>query len=229
MVVVAGGRFKMGATAGQFDPDETPPHWATVNPFYVDIVEVTVAQYARFANGSVYVTDAEKKGDATTWRAQDAPDRQRFPVNRVSWNDADIFCRWYGKRLPTEAEWELAAKGYSANIYAWGNSFSGGRANTSERSVGQPIAVASLANASPFGAYDMIGNVWEWVADWYSGDYYAASPATNPKGPTGGQERVIRGGSFKSSGERATTTIRRHGSQDGWSDDIGFRCVKDIP
>ncbi len=229
MVVVPGGTFRMGATAGAFDPDETPPHWVTVGPFYIDAVEVTVAQFARFANGSGYVTDAEKRGDATTWRSADTPDRQRFPVNRVSWNDADLFCRWYGKRLPTEAEWELAAKGFSENIYSWGNRFSGDRTNTREYGAGQPIAVASLTNAAPFGAYDMIGNVWEWIADRYGGAYYAVSPATNPKGPASGLERVIRGGSFKSGGERATTTIRRKASQDGWSDDIGFRCLKDIP
>jgi formylglycine-generating enzyme required for sulfatase activity len=146
----------------------------------------------------------------------------------VSWNDAAAFCRWYGKRLPTEAEWELAAKGYTENIYSWGNGFSADRANTQERGIGQPIAIASLANASPFGAYDLIGNVWEWVSDWYGGDYYALSPSTNPRGPASGLTRVIRGGSFKSNGARATTTIRRTASQDGWSDDIGFRCVKDI-
>jgi formylglycine-generating enzyme required for sulfatase activity len=218
----------MGATGGNFDPDETPPHRVTVDPFYIDAVEVTVAQFARFATGSGYVTDAEKKGDATTWRAANTPDRQRFPVNRVSWNDADIFCRWYGKRLPTEAEWELAAKGFGESIYSWGNAFDRNKANTQERSVGQPIAVASLPNSDPFGAYDMIGNVWEWVADWYGGDYYAASPSINPQGPASGLERVIRGGSFKSDGERATTTIRRKARQDGWSDDIGFRCVKDV-
>ena len=228
MLLVPGGTFRMGATGGNFDPDETPPHRVTVDPFYIDAVEVTVAQFARFASASGYVTDAEKKGDATTWRAANTPDRQRFPVNRVSWNDAAAFCRWHGKRLPTEAEWELAAKGFAENIYSWGNAFDRNRANTQEHSVGQPIAVASLPNSGPFGAYDMIGNVWEWVADWYGGDTYAASPSVNPQGPASGLERVIRGGSFKSDGERATTTIRRKASQDGWSDDIGFRCVKDV-
>ncbi|HET7088232.1 MAG TPA: bifunctional serine/threonine-protein kinase/formylglycine-generating enzyme family protein [Anaerolineae bacterium] len=228
MLLVPGGTFKMGATGGHFDPDETPPHRVTVDPFYIDAVEVTVAQFARFASAWGDVTDAEKKGDATTWRAANTPDRQRFPVNRVSWNDAAAFCRWYGKRLPTEAEWELAAKGFTENIYSWGNAFDRNRANTQERGVGQPIAVASLPNSGPFGAYDMIGNVWEWVADWYGGDYYGVSPSVNPQGPASGLERVVRGGSFKSDGERATTTIRRKASQDGWSDDIGFRCVKDV-
>jgi len=229
MIVVPGGSFKMGATGGQFAPDETPPHRVTVDAFYIDVVEVTVAQFARFASASGFVTDAEKKGDATTWRSANSPDRQRFPVNRVSWNDAAAFCRWYGKRLPTEAEWELAAKGSTERIYSWGNTFDKNRANTFERGVGQPIAVASLPNSSPFGAYDMIGNVWEWVADWYGGDYYALSASVNPQGPASGLERVVRGGSFKSDGARATTTIRGKGSQDGWSDDIGFRCALDAP
>ncbi|HLF25820.1 MAG TPA: bifunctional serine/threonine-protein kinase/formylglycine-generating enzyme family protein [Anaerolineae bacterium] len=228
MVAVPGGTFKMGATGGSFDADETPPHWVTVNSFYIDAYEVTVAQYARFVGGSGWTTDAEKKGDATTWRTANTSDRQGFPVNRVSWNDADIYCRWYGKRLPTEAEWELAAKGYTENIYAWGGSFAAERTNTQAHGVGQPMAVGQLANASPFGAFDMIGNVWEWAYDRYGGDYYALSPAANPTGPDAGAEYVIRGGSFKSAGDRATTTIRRKASRDGWSDDIGFRCVKDI-
>jgi serine/threonine-protein kinase len=229
MLTVPGGTFKMGATRGQFDADETPPHWITLNAFYIDAVEVTVAQFARFAKGSGYATDAEKKGDATTWHVADVPDRQKFPVTRVSWNDAARFCAWYGKRLPTEAEWELAAKGLTENVYTWGSTFSSALTNTAARGVGQPIAVGNLANASPFGALDMIGNVWEWVSDYYGGDYYAVSPAANPKGPDTGLARVIRGGSFKSEGARATTTIRRKAGQDGWSDDLGFRCAKDVP
>lgn len=228
MVLVTGGRFKMGATGGAFEADETPPHSVTLDSFCIDTVEVTVAQYARFISGSGYVTDAEQKGDAVTWRAVDVPDRQRHPVNRVSWNDADIFCRWFDKRLPTEAEWELAAKGFSENIYSWGNTFSSDRTNTQERGIGQPMPVGSSSNATPFGAVDMIGNVWEWTHDWYAGDYYANSPDIDPQGPASGAERVIRGGSFKSDGTRATTTIRRKASQDGWSDDIGFRCVRDV-
>ncbi|HEY4691400.1 MAG TPA: SUMF1/EgtB/PvdO family nonheme iron enzyme [Anaerolineae bacterium] len=229
MVTVPGGTFKMGATTGSFDPDETPPHWVTLDPFYIDAVEVTVAQFASFVNDSGYVTDAEKKGDATTWRTYNAPDRQRHPATVISWNDAVAFCRWVGKRLPTEAEWELAAKGYTENIYTWGNSFSRDLANTAERGVGQPMPVASMNAVSPFGAYDMIGNVWEWVSDWYGGNYYALSSSENPQGPGSGLQRVIRGGSFKSNGDRATTTIRRRASVDGWSDDIGFRCVRDVP
>jgi serine/threonine-protein kinase len=228
MVAVTGGTFKMGATGGNYEADETPPHFVTVNPFYIDVVEVTVAQFARFANGSGYVSEAERKGDATTWRTFNVADRQRHPVTHVSWNDAATFCRYYGKRLPTEAEWELAAKGYSENVYSWGNSFSAERVNTRERGAGQPIPVGDLSNATPFGAYDMIGNVWEWVADWYGGGYYGESPASNPGGPGSGQERVIRGGSFKSLGDRATTTIRRKAFPDGWSDDIGFRCVRNV-
>jgi formylglycine-generating enzyme required for sulfatase activity len=227
MVTVAGGRYKMGATQGQFSGDETPPHFVTVSPFYIDTVEVTVGQFARFASGSGYKTSAERNG-ASSWRDFNTTDRQRQPVRRVSWADATRYCAWVGKRLPTEAEWELAAKGRSDRLYPWGNSFDG-RANTKEYGANQPLDTASLGNRSPYGAYDMVGNVWEWVADWYSGNYYANSPSSNPRGPASGSERVIRGGSYNSRAERATTTVRGKANPDGWSDDIGFRCAKDVP
>lgn len=229
MVTVAGGTFKMGGSKGRFDPDETPPHWITLSPYYIDTVEATVAQFARFVASSGHVTEAEQSGSATDWQQFNNPDQQRFPVMRVSWNDATRYCAWFGKRLPTEAEWELASKGHTDRIYPWGDTFASSLANTQEYAAGQPIAIATLGNRSVYGAYDMVGNVWEWVADWYGGGYYASSPSVNPRGPGSGSERVIRGGSFNTQGERATTTVRGKANPAGWSDDIGFRCVRDIP
>ena len=227
MVLVPAGSFTMGAVSGDFDADETPPHVVYLDDYYIDTVEVTNAQFARFVNGSGYQTDAEKAGDSTTWRSFNSADRQRFPVIFVSWNDAAHYCAWVGKRLPTEAEWEKAARGAGKRIYPWGNSFNTKYANTTDAGIGQPVAVASRSAQSPYGLYDVVGNVWEYVRDWYGGGYYTDSPKANPSGQTTGPFKVIRGGSFKTPSDRATTTTREKISPDSRGDDVGFRCAKD--
>jgi serine/threonine-protein kinase len=227
MVLVPAGSFTMGAVSGEFDADETPPHAVYLNDYYIDAVEVTNAQFARFADSSGYQTDAEKAGDSTTWRSFNAADRQRFPVIFVSWNDAARYCAWAGKRLPTEAEWEKAARGAGTRIFPWGDAFNGNYANTVDSGIGQPVAVASRSAKSPYGVYDAVGNVWEHVRDWYGGGYYTDSPQANPGGPTEGPFKVIRGGSFKSQPNRATTTAREKISPDSRGDDVGFRCARD--
>ncbi len=226
MVAVPAGSFTMGGVNSQQDADETPPHVVVLDTFFIDAVEVTNAQFARFANGSGYQTDAEKAGDNVTWRTFNTPDRQRFPVTHVSWTDATRYCAWVGKRLPTEAEWEKAARGTTKNIYPWGNTFNSAWANTFELGAGQPVAVASSSASSPYGAYDLIGNVWEWVQDWYGGGYYAQSPRSNPAGPATGIQKVIRGGSFKNESDKTTTSVRGKAGVDNRGDDIGFRCAK---
>jgi serine/threonine-protein kinase len=226
MVAIPAGSFTMGAVSGKYDLDETPPHVVTLNTFYIDTVEVTNAQFARFASATGYKTEAEKAGDSTTWRNSSTDDRQRFPVTYVSWNDAVSYCRWVGKRLPTEAEWEKAARGNTKRIYPWGNTFDGKFANTVDLGAGQPVAVATNSKASPYGAYDMVGNVWEWVQDWYGA--YSPNTQANPKGPGAdiGKGKVIRGGSFKTQDSQATTTTRGNAGVDNRGDDIGFRCAK---
>jgi formylglycine-generating enzyme required for sulfatase activity/tRNA A-37 threonylcarbamoyl transferase component Bud32 len=229
MVLIPAGSFTMGAVSGDFDADETPPHTVSLGKYFIDSVEVTNAQFVRFVNGSGYQTDAEKAGDSTTWRSFNSPDRQRFPVIFVSWNDAARYCAWAGKRLPTEAEWEKAARGATKRIYPWGNSFNNNSANTVDAGIGQPVAVASRSAQSPYGLYDAVGNVWEFVQDWYDGGYYTSSPRTSPRGPATGIFKVIRGGSFKTPSDRATTTAREKISPDSRGDDVGFRCAKDAP
>jgi len=228
MALVPVGAFTMGAVSGEFDADETPPHTVSLGNYYIDVVEVTNAQFARFANSSGYLTDAEKAGESTTWRNFNSPDRQRFPVIFVSWNDAARYCAWAGKRLPTEAEWEKAARGATRRIFPWGDSFNDRLANTVDSGVGQPVAVADKSGASPYGLYDAVGNVWEHVQDWYDGGYYASSPRANPRGPAAGTFKIIRGGSFKTQPDRATTTARERVSPDSRGDDVGFRCAKDV-
>ncbi len=228
MDLIPAGTFTMGAVSGEFEANETPPHTVYLDDYFIDSVEVTNAQFARFVAGSGYQTDAEQAGDSTTWRSFDSPDRQRFPVIFVSWNDATRYCAWLGKRLPTEAEWEKAARGTTKRIYPWGNTFNSKFANTLEAGIGQPVAVGSRSAQSPYGLWDMSGNVWELVQDWYDGGYYTDSPKSNPSGPASGLFKVIRGGSFKTQPERATTTIRKQTSQDSRGDDVGFRCAKDV-
>jgi formylglycine-generating enzyme required for sulfatase activity len=226
MVVVPAGSFTMGGVNSSQNADETPPHVVTLGAFFIDALEVTNAQFARFATGAGYRTDGEKAADDVTWRTFNTPDRQRFPVTHVSWTDATRYCAWAGKRLPTEAEWERAARGSTQNIYPWGNAFNGAWANTFELGAGQPIAVATNSKAGPYGAFDMVGNVWEWVQDWYGGDYYVQSPRVNPTGPATGIQKVIRGGSFRNEADAATTSVRGKAGVDNRGADIGFRCAK---
>ncbi len=224
MAGVPAGPFKMGGVNGKYDVDETPPHVVILNGFYIDEKEVTNAQFAGFVSATGYRTDAEKAGDKITWRTFNTPDRQRFPATYVSWDDAVRYCASAGKRLPTEAEWEKAARGTTPIVYPWGNDFNDSLVNTFERGAGQPVAVGSYVRSGSYGVYDMIGNVWEWVQDWYGA--YSDKVQANPTGPGSGIQKVIRGGSFKTKLPDATTSARGKASVDGRSDDIGFRCAK---
>ena len=246
MVAVPAGPVWIGSTMDQINAavafcgsdcrpeqflDENPIHQVYVDSFYIDKFEVTNAQFAYFVSKTGYVTDAERAGDQVTWRTFNTPDRKYHPVIYVSWNDANAFCRWVGKRLPTEAEWEKAARGTDKRIWPWGDGWNPGVLNSSEYGAGQPLRVGSFkAGVSPYGAYDMAGNVWEWVADWYSAVYYQESPVANPRGPADqGMGKVIKGGSWKVRGYEARVSSRQQASVDGRSDDIGFRCALSAP
>jgi formylglycine-generating enzyme required for sulfatase activity len=208
MVYVPAGTFWMGSD--ESDPaaedDEKPQHEVTLDAFWIDRTEVTNAQYAAFLNeqgnqtvGGRSWLDLELSACMIEQVGSEYRPREGYadhPVIEVTWHGAGAYCMWVGKRLPTEAEWEKAARGTDKRIYPWGEGIDCNRANYGG-CVGDTARVASRPQgASPYGALDMAGNVWEWVADWYSEDYYAGSPDRNPQGPDSGEWRVLRGGSW---------------------------------
>lgn len=181
--------------------------------------EVTNAQFARFV---------ETTGAHGEWQG-DANGKNRHPVVNVTWHNADAYCHWAEKRLPTEAEWEYAARGPEGRTYPWGNTWDASRARLkgSSESDGTAPVGSFPSGASPFGVLDLAGNVWEWTADWYDSAYYRKSPLDNPKGPANGTNRVLRGGSWGSVSPKMVRSTNRLSYRPGSRNDVfGFRCAK---
>jgi len=261
MVFVPAGEFIMGSE--ELGDDERPVHRVYLDDFWIDRYEVTNERFARFVAATGYQTEAERHGwgwvslpdvggekvEGADWRHPRGPDssiepsgyaqdedKMDHPVVLVSWNDADAYCRWAGKRLPSEAQWEKAARGPltleqdgdsgRGNCYAWGNEFDSARANTreSERGDTTPVGSFSPQGDSPYGACDMTGNAWEWVADWYDSDTYSQAPYANPTGPATGTYKVLRGGSWPFDEVYARTSFRYNVRPDYTYDFAGFRC-----
>ena len=196
MVLVPTGEFRMGSFGG--DPDELPVHKVYLGAFFMDKYQVTVSQYMRFLEATPHDSPPE-------WTLMNKPTNQSRPVANVDWVDADAYCKWAGKRLPTEAEWEKAARGTDGRVYPWGNEpptrfhANSGKEVWSNHSALSPVGTFEEGK-SPYGIYDMAGNVWEWVSDWYDQEYYQTSPPQNPSGPRRGSHKVVRGGSWGSNG-----------------------------
>jgi eukaryotic-like serine/threonine-protein kinase len=235
MVYIPAGDFLMGSTGADVDAalamcyscgrdsflDEQPQHTVYLDAFWIDRTEVTVVQYQKCVEAGVCAVWYPAWDDS----GFTAPYQ---PITDVNWDEAKAYCEWVGARLPTEAEWEKAARGTEGWQYPWGNSVPDcDKVNSKECLGGSPASVGSYAaGASTYGVLDMAGNVREWVNDWYDSAYYAHSPDRNPQGPDSGKDRGLRGGSW---GEDAASGVRS--ADRGWlgppqlGNTIGFRCA----
>ena len=222
MVLVPAGEFTMGSLGG--DPDEQPVRQVYVGAFFMDKHQVAVSQYGRFLEA----THQERPPD---WTAMNKPAYQNRPIANVDWAEADTYCTWAGKRLPTEAEWEKAARGTDGRTYPWGNEpptrfhANAGKEVFSNRGTLTPVGTLE-AGMSPYGIYDMAGNVWEWVSDWYDQDYYKSGPVQNPPGPRKGDYKVVRGGSWGSGTDDLRAANREVHVPSFRGFGTGFRCAK---
>jgi formylglycine-generating enzyme required for sulfatase activity len=234
LVYVPAGEFDMGYSLGNLDA--RPIHRVSLNAYWMDRTEVTNAMYARFLNevGNhveggipwldvteplVWISDKGGKWESLSGM-------EGHPIVGVSWYGAAAYCEWAGRNLPTEAQWEHAARGVEGNRFPWGDK---GPTCLRSQYLGcgtRPLPVGSLPRgASPFGIYEMAGNVAEWVNDRYAADYYQQSPFENPTGPSNGYYRVVRGGSWGSSYIGLQSAHRDWAGADTQDSDLGFRCV----
>jgi formylglycine-generating enzyme required for sulfatase activity len=220
MIEIPAGPFTMGSDTGE--GDEAPAHEVDLPAFEMDKFEVTNADFGQFVEATGYQTDAEKEGRSKSWRDA-AEGKDNHPAVYVSWNDAVAYCEWLGKRLPTEAEWEKAAKGTDGRMYPWGSEWDPAKANGKESGLRGTVAVGSFgAGASPYGVEDMAGNVWEWTADWYE-PYPGSTYYTEYFGK---KFKVVRGGGWFEMADAMRTTNRDLTSTDAANDDMGFRCAR---
>ncbi|HSF68152.1 MAG TPA: formylglycine-generating enzyme family protein [Nitrospiraceae bacterium] len=225
MVEIPEGPFVMGFEGTQALEDERPKHQVFLPTFFMDLYEVTTSQYALF------LADTHRSAP-WQWGTVDLSQHGDRPVVGVDWSDADAYCRWKGKGLPTEAEWEKAARGTDGRLYPWGNqpphkdlaNFALG-ARFSYTQVVMPVQSYERGR-SPYGLYQMAGNVWEWVQDWYSANYYEISPERSPQGPEEGQFKVLRGGSWSDLPKYLLTYGRFKLPPDTRNSYTGFRCAK---
>ena len=255
MVKIPEGRFRMGLPFKEVNQvlkmctrvdksctrwwfkDEMPAHTVDLTHYWIDKYEVTNQKYLEFVKATGHrpalddTCETQACREGNLWTKDGFPEKIRNqPVTQVNWYDADAYCKWRGKRLPTEAEWEKAARGPSGNLYPWGNSAPPGKATYRRkwRGVSTMTDVGSYPNgASVYGVQDMAGNVWEWVADWYDRNYYKRKVNYNPKGPKTGKFKVVRGGSWVNYADTLHSAFRRWSRPEVRFNDTGFRCAKD--
>jgi eukaryotic-like serine/threonine-protein kinase len=233
LVYVPAGEFLMGSTSA--DPfaqdDEFPQHTVYLDAFWIDQYEVTNKQYAQCVEAGACKAPINT-GSATRESYYGNPEFDEYPVIEMRWEDANAYCIWAERSLPTEAQWEKAARGTDGRLFTWGNDNPNENLLNYNKNVGDTTKVDSYeAGKSPYGAYDMAGNVGEWVADKYSQVYYSKSPAENPTGPTAGETHVIRGGTLHT-GQYTfiRVTDRTQGIPPQWYYKyIGFRCATTNP
>ncbi len=222
LLYVPAGEFTMGNDNG--DDNEKPVHAVSLDAFWIDQTEVTNAMYALCVNDGKCDAPGSKESLTRPTYYGDAK-YNNYPVIFVDWDRAKTYCEWAGRRLPTEAEWEKAARGTEAFVYPWGNVMPDKNLLNYRDVIGDTTEVGTYPKgASPYGALDMAGNVWEWVNDWFIPDYYKNSPKSNPLGPSAGPAHVLRGGSWNLNDDLVRSTFRgRHPSEPNLG--IGFRCA----
>lgn len=232
MVLVSAGEFTMGSNTGYQEckrvqddcaeklfEDERPAHNVYLDSYSIDMNEITNSEYDQCVNVRVCTPKASHHGFM----------EPRQPVVGVTWYQAKTYCEWKGERLPTEAEWEKAARGSDGRIFPWGGRIDCNMSSYSSCNLLRTYETGTFKNAkSPYGLMDMAGNAREWVTDWYSDDYYRSSPKSNPQGPPSGQYRVLRGGAYNSDAALVRTTSRTKRVPDGQWDTTGFRCAKSV-
>ena len=221
MILIPAGQYEIGYKKGL--PDQKPTHLVTVSAFYLDNHEVTNAQYSAFLDSSGH--------RLPVYRQDSLYNDPNIPVVGVSWYDAEAYCQWAGKRLPTEAEWEIAARGGIADEkYPFDGRLNSDKANYHHDTLNDPegLKIAGQYPPNGYGLYDMAGNVWEWAADWYSQTAYRdTTNLQNPAGPAKGQAKVIRGGSWNYISDFQTVYYRNRANPEMMVNYIGFRCAKD--
>jgi sulfatase modifying factor 1 len=222
MALIPAGTYQMGHGRGA---DHSPAHRVRIGAFYLDRFEVTNMEYHEFCS--------ETGRQLPIFWGMDGfhcgPDYPDHPVVGVSWYDANAFATWKGKRLPTEAEWEYAARGgLAGKKYPGGNKIDTTAANYSEKGITRGTMHIGSYAPNHYGLYDMCGNVVEWVSDWYAAGYYRTSPSANPPGPDEGKFKIIRGGGWHS-GPGCSQVHFRNALPANWLDfNVGFRCAKNI-
>lgn len=236
MVLVPAGSFPRGAEGEEFD--EQPVRMIYLDAYLIDKYEVTVAQWNEYQQAT-----GTQIGE---WNLQNTAGRQNHPITFVTWADAYNFCAWAGKRLPSEAEWERAARCDDGRKYPWGDGLDSFRSNyfqsgdPFEAGLGTILNTTPVGyydgslrgdyqtrdNSSPFGAYDMVGNVWEWTNDWYHPSYYTNGPDRNPTGPEISNVKAVHGGSYATDASHIRPTYRARDDPKLKGPDVGFRCAQ---
>jgi formylglycine-generating enzyme len=224
MVLVPAGFFNMGSTKG-FE-DEYPVRSVWVDSFYIDKYLVTNSQFQKYCDET-----GRRYPQNPIWDTSYFLSRPNYPVVNITWDSAVAYAEWAGKRLPTEAEWEKAARGGTDTKYYCGDTLYQDNANFSGKAGKDKYRHTSPVGVflpNPFGLYDMAGNVWQWCSDYYMSDFYWTTNLPNPEGPKKGTERVVRGGSWDSTYEYIRVSVRGKNAQTAKNSNVGFRCVVSV-
>ncbi len=227
MVLIPAGEFIMGTNELLANIDEVnryrsyPEHKVNLPAFYIDKFEVTNGEYLKFTMETGYTSEAEEENKSWRLFFGNDPAKENYPAVNLTWDDANAYAKWAGKRLPTEAEWEKAARGTDGRRYPWGNEWTSGKSNTFEAGGRYREIGAFEGDLSPFGVYDTLGNVQEWTSSWYK-----AYPGNKKRNPDFGEKyRIVRGGSYAMKGNLYHIWDRTAYPEKSLFG-VGFRCVK---